>query len=63
MHKKLTKDEAQRLKDYMEKHSGQVAVSVDFKVTPGTLSRTANRRTAPSPMLRDKLVEHGIIKA
>lgn len=60
--KKLTPAEAQRLEQFVEKNGGQFEAVKFFGCTIGTLSRTTNRRTGPSPMLRDKLVENGIIK-
>lgn len=62
MSKKLTVEEAKGLKGYIKKHGGQVAVAVDFNVTPGTLSRTVNRHTGPDPRLRATLADKGIIK-
>lgn len=60
---KLTPAEAKRLEQFVDRSGGQVKASVIFGCTPTTLSRSANRRTGPSPLLRDKLVEKGIVKA
>ncbi len=59
---KLTPAEAKRLEQYIDKNDGQVKVGGLLSVTVTTLSRTVNRHTAPSPMLREKLVEAGVIK-
>lgn len=59
--KKLTPAEAQRLEQFVDKNGGQLEARKLFGCTPATLSRTANRHTAPSPLLRDKFVEHGIV--
>jgi hypothetical protein len=61
--RKLTTAEAERLVQFVDDHEGQVATGLLLRVSPYTLSRTANRRTAPSPMLWDKLIEHGIVTA
>lgn len=63
MKDKLTKAEAQRLKDFIASKDGQINAGALLGARPETLSRTLNRRTAPSPLLRGKLVEHKIIKA
>lgn len=59
---KLTDAEANRLEQYIGENGGQSVVGADLGVAKETLSRNLNRRTAPSPMLRDKLIEKGIIK-
>lgn len=61
MKKKLTPAEAKRLEQFVNKSGGQIKASLIFGVAPATLSRTANRHTAPSPLLHDKLVENGIV--
>ena len=61
-HPKLTDAEAARLKKYLAAHGGQEPVAVAWRVSSTTLSRTLNRNTAPSPLLRKKLEEIGIIK-
>lgn len=58
---KLTPAEARRLEQHVEKCGGQIKAAGLLGVTPATISRNANRHTAPSPMLRDKLVEVGVI--
>ena len=60
---KLVPAEAKRLEQYIEKSGGQPKASLFFGVAISTLSRTVNRHTAPSPLLREKLVEIGIVKA
>ena len=60
---KLTINEAKLLEKFIDKKGGQVPACLLFNVAPSTLSRNVNRHTAPSPMLRDKLVECGIVKA
>lgn len=62
MQKKLTPAEAKSLEKFVDAQGGQVKASLMFGVAPATLSRTANRHTAPSPLLRDKLLENGIIQ-
>lgn len=59
---KLESAEAKRLEQFVNKSGGQIKASAILGVTPATLSRNANRHTAPSPMLRKALVEAGIIK-
>lgn len=59
---KLTPAESRRLEQFVDKVGGQNKASLILHVSTGTLSRSANRRTAPSNMLRDKLVEQGIVK-
>lgn len=61
MKKKLDPPEAKRLEKFVTEAGGQVKASILFGISPTTLSRTANRHTAPSPMLRDKLIDVGII--
>lgn len=61
--KLLTPAEAKALEDFVEKNGGQIEASrLLGNIAPATLSRTSNRHTAPSPLLRQKLVENGIIK-
>ena len=57
----LTPAEAKRLEQFVNRSGGQVKASLLFGVAPATLSRNVNRRTSPSPMLRQKLVEVGIV--
>jgi len=59
---KLTPAEAKRLEQYIDNRGGQIKASILFGVAPATLSRNINRHTAPSPMLRDKLIGAGVIK-
>lgn len=59
---KLTVDEAKRLERFVDTNGGQAKASVLLNVAAETLSRTANRHTAPSQLFRDKLVEQGIVK-
>ena len=63
MKKLLTKAEAERLRKFIATHDGEVKAGALIGVRHETLSRTVNRRTAPSPMLRDKLIEHKIIQS
>lgn len=60
-HVKLTREEAQRLGKFIDKNGGQVKTSGLLNATPTTLSRTLNRHTAPSPLLRQQLAQHGIV--
>lgn len=61
--KKLTLDEAKRLVKFVDENGGQIEAAGTLGVTPATLSRTANRHTAPSPLLRSNLVEKGVLPA
>jgi hypothetical protein len=60
---KLTPAEAKALEQFIQKNGGQIAAGAFFGIAPSTLSRTANRHTAPSPLLRKQLVNVGIVKA
>ena len=57
LYAKLTDAEADRL----EKAGKQQDLANKFGVAVSTLSRVMNRKHGPSPLLRDKLVEHKII--
>lgn len=59
---KLTPAEAKRFEQYVENHGGQIRAAGLLGITPATISRNVNRHTHPSPMLRDKLVQAGVIK-
>lgn len=61
-HQKLTPAEAKSLEHFIDERGGQTKASVLLSVSTTTLSRTVNRRTAPSPMLHDKLVGAGVVK-
>lgn len=61
-HKKLTADEAKSLARFIKSHGSQKVAARVLGITEGTLNRTANGHTGPSPLLRDKLVEQKIIK-
>lgn len=58
----LTPAEATRLEQFISNCGGQIKASILFGVALSTLSRNINRHTAPSPMLRDKLIGAGIVK-
>lgn len=58
----LTRDEGRRLARHITKLGGQVKASIFFEVAPSTLSRNINGHTAPSPALRAKFAESGIVK-
>lgn len=60
---KLTPAEATRLEEYVAANGGAVKCQDILGVAPATISRNINLHTAPSPLLREKLVEKGIIKA
>lgn len=60
---KLTPAEAKSLEQFVEKKGGQVKASIVLEVAPETLSRTINRHTAPSALLRSKLVKHKVLAA
>ena len=60
---KLTPAEAKRLEQFVEKSGGQVKASILLEVAPETLSRSINRHTAPSTLLRSKLAELGVLTA
>jgi len=62
-HPILTPAEAKHLEQFVNKSGGQIKASLLFGVAPATLSRTVNRHTGPSPLLRKELVNHGIVKA
>lgn len=57
----LTTAEVKRLEQFQKTSGGQLKAAIAMGVTPETLSRTLNRHTAPSQMLRDKFIEWGII--
>lgn len=59
VYEKLTDAEAKRL----EQAGKQQDLAHEFGVAASTLSRALNRHNGPSPLLRDKLIEKGIIKA
>ncbi|MES2155433.1 MAG: hypothetical protein V4510_09895 [bacterium] len=59
--RKLTPAEAKRFELFIDKTGGEVKVAGILGVSPGTVSRSLNRRTGPSPLLVEKLVEHGIV--
>lgn len=61
--KKLTAAESKKLEQFVNKSEGQIKASLILGVSPYTLSRTVNRHTSPSPMLREKFAAHGIIEA
>ena len=58
----MTEQEAARLVKYINENGGQTLVSLEMGVAPATLSRSLNLHTAPSQMLKEKLVKAGIIK-
>lgn len=60
---KLTRAEAKRLEQFVHERGGQVKTSIILEVAPETLSRTINRHTAPSTLLRSKLVKHKVLTA
>ena len=60
---KLTTAEAKNLEQYVTAHGGQVKICGFFGVSPTTLSRTVNQRTAPNPTFRKKLSEIGVVAA
>lgn len=60
---KLTPAEAKRLEQFVTKSGGQVKASIILDVAPETLSRSINRHTAPSTLLRKELVKRKIVKA
>ena len=61
--KKLTADEVQRLLLYIKNTGTALQTAALLGVRPETLSKTINRRTAPSPDLRKKLAAVGVVKA
>ena len=61
--KKLTTEESRLLEKFVDKSGGQILAAGALGVTPSTLSRTANRHTAPSPLLRSALVDKGVLSA
>lgn len=64
MKKLLTKTEAKALEDFVLAQGGQVPASLLLDgVAPSTLSRTINRHTAPSRLLRQAMVRQKIIAA
>ena len=58
---KLTPEEAKRLEKFMDENGGQVKSMELLGVSPVTISRTVNRRTAPLPLFRKELIEKKII--
>ena len=62
-HEKLTKDEAKRLREYIDKNGGQEPVAVGWGISSATLSRSLNGDTAPSSLLRRTLAAVGVLKA
>lgn len=60
---KLTPAEAERFEQFVHKNGGQIKASAFFGIAPATISRNINRHTGPSPLLRNKLVENGIVKS
>ncbi|MBS3927824.1 MAG: hypothetical protein KGZ65_04450 [Sphingomonadales bacterium] len=59
---KLLPPEIGRLQKYIDAHGGQEKVGVSWGVNSSTLSRILNRHHAPSPLLKQKLVEVGVVK-
>ena len=57
----LTDAEVKRLEKYIEQNVSQEAVAVGWGVSASTLSRAMHKHHVPSPMLRNKLIEAGII--
>lgn len=60
---KLTDAEVKRLWKYIDTNGGQKKAGDKLGVSVGTLSRSVNKRTAPTPLLRNALVGVGVIKA
>ena len=58
----LTDAEANRLRAWIDKNGGQAKASAIIGASIGTLSRTINGHTAPTPLFRQRLVELGVIK-
>lgn len=58
---KLTDAEAERLGKFISENNGQTEAGDLLGVTSFTLSRTLNRRTAPSTLLRRELVRVGVV--
>lgn len=59
----LTPAEAKRLEQFVDKSGGQVKASIILEVAPETLSRSINRHTAPSTLLRKELIKRKIVAA
>lgn len=59
---KLSPSDIQRLKKFIDANGGQEQVGVSWGVNSSTLSRIINRHHAPSPLLKQKLVEVGVVK-
>ena len=60
--KKLTVEEANRLRAYCAKNGGQDVVAVSLGTSSSRISRNINRHNAPQKWFHQKLVELKIIK-